>query len=86
MGKCLALQMCYTSKGRMVPRFEDAGGKTVWSGDIEELPDEEITAFGKKHLKPVPATSKIRRYDVDVMGKPGKTLTTESKKTKAKNE
>ena len=85
MSKVLAIQMCHTSKGRMVPEFSNANGQRVWPGDIEDLPDEEIQAFGEKHLKPVAASEKIRRYDIDVLrkpGKPGKTMTTKSKKAK----
>ena len=84
MGKCLALQVCHTSKGKMIPEARDIDGKVVWKGDIEDLPDDEIKAFGKNHLKPVAVTEKRLRFHEEVLGKPGKTLM--NKKAKPKGE
>ena len=74
MGKYKALQVCYTTAGKLIPEVRDADNKKVWDGDVAELPDDEAAAFGKKHLEPVAASTKCRRYVDDVVKKPGKTL------------
>ncbi len=79
MGKYLALENCYTSKGRLMPEIRNAKtNKLIWPGDVEELPDSEAAAFGKKHLKPMPAGTAVRRFDHQIKTSPGKTLTTKS--------
>ena len=63
MPKVLAIQNCQTSKGRMVAEFKTGEGKVVWPGDVEDLPEAEVKAFGPKHLKPAGQSAKVQRWD-----------------------